>query len=245
MSSEALPALRKAPGPVPAPLPLTFLKQADEQTVAGLAAVCRAAQVHGLDLSSQAEWGVIAAPELPGRTGMAAALQAYAREGAWGISPHLIPHRSLHSLSGTVSQALGLHGTNYGVGGGPGALAESLLAAGALLADGRLPGLWVVLTSATEAQSGTGSAWQAAALALVPDVEECVNKNPRPLPGLLLGVRPLPAEAAGPASWTPLTLEGLVALLADKRDLPEAHWLLGPVGWARLLPASRYTEDRP
>src|SRR5262249_30780400 len=91
------------------------------------------------------DWGVIGSPRFLGRAALATALVRYATEGAWGISPHLIPHRSLHALSGTVSQALKIHGPNYGVGGGNEGAAEALLVAGALRADGLLPGLWVVL----------------------------------------------------------------------------------------------------
>jgi hypothetical protein len=268
VSDEALATLRKNPGSLPAPLPAPFLKQADEQTVVGLAALCRAAQDHGLDLNRQADWGVIAAPELVGRTGMVAALQAFAKEGAWGISPHLIPHRSLHSLSGTVSQALGLHGPNYGVGGGPGAAAEALLAAAALLADGQLPGLWLILTGEVETRNETNFTWQAAALALVPGAETTGE-----LPGLAIGVGSFdcsptsclaashrqpqaPAIAGGsrlnekrekeetkvPAFWPLFTLEALLTLLMNNRDLPAARWRLGPGGWVRLQPA---TEGKP
>src|SRR5262249_9693054 len=81
-----------------------------------------------------------------GRASTAAVIQRFAQEGAWGVSPHHIPHRSLHSLSGTVSQALEIHGPNYGVGGGPNSAAEVLLAAAAMLADRKVPGVWVVLT---------------------------------------------------------------------------------------------------
>jgi hypothetical protein len=66
--------------------------------------------------------------------------------GAWGVSPHLIPHRTLHSLSGTISQALGIHGPNLGVGGGPESAVEIMHVAGVFLAEGRFPGLWVVLS---------------------------------------------------------------------------------------------------
>src|SRR5262249_53454786 len=78
---------------------------------------------------------------------MAYALQRYATEGAWGVSPHLIPNRSLHSVSGAVSLALKIHGPNFGVGGGPGCLLEVLRTATAVLHGDRLPGVWVVLTA--------------------------------------------------------------------------------------------------
>jgi hypothetical protein len=144
---ESLPDLRRHPGPVRGePLPASFLKHADEQTVAGLAAVFKAIHLAGLQTTNFHDWGVAAAPRFLGRPAMAAALQRFGTEGAWGVSPHLIPHRSLHSISGTVSQALKIHGPNFGVGGGPGGVAEVLLAATAMLECQKLPGVWVVLT---------------------------------------------------------------------------------------------------
>jgi hypothetical protein len=62
------------------------------------------------------------------------------------VSPHLIPQQSLHAVSGALSQALGLHGPNLGVGGGPNPGLGAFLIAVAMVADGGLPGLWVVLT---------------------------------------------------------------------------------------------------
>ena len=67
-------------------------------------------------------------------------------EGVWGTSPHLIPHFALHSASGTISLALGLHGPNLGVGGGLHAEAEGFLAALTWLAAGVVPGVWLVLS---------------------------------------------------------------------------------------------------
>lgn len=146
-SLEALAELRRNPGPCSGePLPASFLKHADEQTVAGLGAVYRAIDKGGLQQTCFRDWGVVAAPRFLGRPAMAAALQRFAAEGAWGVSPHLIPHRSLHSLSGTISQALKIHGPNFGAGGGPSGMAEALLAAAALLQGKQLPGVWVVLT---------------------------------------------------------------------------------------------------
>lgn len=147
VSPQSLPELRRHPGSLArAPLPPSFLKHADEQTVAGLAAVYQAIQQANLQDTDFRDWGVVAAPRFLGRPAMAAALQRFAAEGAWGVSPHLIPHRSLHSISGTVSQALKIHGPNFGVGGGPSGTVEVLLAATALLERKRLPGVWVVLT---------------------------------------------------------------------------------------------------
>jgi hypothetical protein len=144
---ESLAELRRNPaGGHESSLPPSFLKHADEQTVAGLAAVYKAIHTAGLSANAFGDWGVLAAPRFLGRPAMAAALQRFQAEGAWGVSPHLIPHRSLHSISGTVSQALKIHGPNFGVGGGPGGAVEVLLAAAAMLEGKKLPGVWVVLT---------------------------------------------------------------------------------------------------
>ncbi len=175
-TEEMLPLLRQKPGPpVGDPLPASFLKNADEQTVAGLNAVFKAIHEHGLAGASFSDWGVLAAPRFLGRVTLAAAMRRFAEEGAWGISPHLIPHRSLHSISGTVSQALKIHGPNFGVGGGPGCTAEALLAATALVVGDKLPGVWVVLTGwdpepdpNLDKQHVTPSVCNALALALTP-----------------------------------------------------------------------------
>ncbi len=153
---EALTELRRQPGTLPAqmrggePLPANFLKQSDEQTVIALAAVLEAIRAHALAPPGQAapfrDWGVLAAPRFLGRPTLTAALPRFQNEGAWGVSPHVIPHRSLHSLSGTISQALQIHGPNYGVGGGPGSELEGLIAAVVMLHDMQLPGVWLVLS---------------------------------------------------------------------------------------------------
>ncbi len=141
-----IPALRKAPGPgAAARIPPTFLKQADQQTVVGLAAVFHAIDAYNLADKSFDDWGVLGVPCSFGRVTVSVALQKFLEEGAWAISPHLIPHGSLHSLSGTISQALKIHGPNLGVGGGPQGAGEGLLVAAAMLARG-LPGVWLILT---------------------------------------------------------------------------------------------------
>jgi hypothetical protein len=173
---ESLAEFRRQPGPVSGPpLPPAFLKHADEQTVAGMTAVNQAIHDHGLAGTDFNDWGVLGAPHFLGRPALAAALQRFGAEGAWGVSPHLIPQRCLHALSGTVSQALKIHGPNYGVGGGPGGTAEVLLAAASTLHCRRLPGVWAVLTSLypnvppdPEGRPAAGSLCVGLALALVP-----------------------------------------------------------------------------
>src|SRR5205085_3519156 len=129
VAPEQVPALRQKPGPgVGESLPNNFLKHADDQTVLALAAVLHAIQDKGLQETDFTHWGVVAGPCFLGRATLVSALQRYDAEGAWGLSPHFIPHRSQHAVSGTISQALKIHGPNLGAGGGPGAVVEGLLA---------------------------------------------------------------------------------------------------------------------
>jgi hypothetical protein len=163
---------------------------------------------------------VVAASRFMGRTALAAALVRFKAEGAWGLSPHLIPHRSLHSLSGTVSQALKIHGPNFGSGGGPGGAADALLTGAAMLPGG-LPGVWVVLTGwepepATDDQGRVitpDCVCNAVALALMP-----VSHDPR----LSLRVVPAGAESRrnGHGGVTLLSLEAVVRTLAGPGGPP-------------------------
>jgi hypothetical protein len=200
----ALPEYRRQPGPAPGPLPASLLRHADEQTVAGLTAVFHAIHDHGLSADGFRDWGVLAAPRFVGRPTMAAALERFIAEGAWGVSPHLIPHRSLHSLSGTISQVLKIQGPNFGVGGGPGSEAEALLTAAAMLRCQRLPGVWAVLTcldpdAAPDAagQPAAGTHLVGLALALAPARPGWSGPRAR----LVAGLRPQqPLSAHGPPS---------------------------------------------
>jgi hypothetical protein len=140
-------ALRRDPGPLPGrDLPASFLKHADEQSVCGLAAVLKAIHESGLGVDAFKDWGVIGAPKYPGRVLAGASMAKFFDQGVRGISPHVIPQNSLHSLSGVISVALEMGGPNVGAGGGRTALAEGLLTAFSLMADGRLPGMWLVAT---------------------------------------------------------------------------------------------------
>ena len=128
------------------PLPAASVKHSDEQTIAALAAVLTA--IHKYDLTGVdfTNWGVLAAPRFLGRQALAHTLQRYAAEGAWGISPHVIPHRLLHAVSGTISLTLRIHGPNFGVDGMPGGTAQLLATAMAVLSTGQVPGVWTVMT---------------------------------------------------------------------------------------------------
>ena len=174
-AADMLPALRRRPGSDrDEPLPAALLKHADDQTVVGLAALARASRRDGSDVGRFAGWGIVAAPRFLGRAALALSLERFLAEGAWGVSPHIVPHDALHAASGTISQVLKIHGPNLGVGGGPGGQSEGLLAALTLLEDGHLPGVWLVLSGWTpelvigrEGHANSAGECQALALALV------------------------------------------------------------------------------
>ena len=149
MTPSDVPVLRKKPGPMPegwGRVPPSLLRYADEQTIAGTAAVFTAMEVMGSHPERFERWGVVAASRYLGRANLAVALRSFMAEGVWGTSPHLIPHFALHSASGTISLALGSHGPNLGVGGGRHAVSEGFLAALTWLATGVVPGVWLVLS---------------------------------------------------------------------------------------------------
>src|SRR5262249_4816887 len=122
------------------------MKSADDQTFVGITALLHAVHAAGWGNASFHDWGAIGVPRFVGRMNIAVAVSQSLRDPTWSVSPNIIPNQSLHSLSGTISLALGLHGPNFGVGGGPNAVAEGLLTAISTMKSGRLPGLWVVLT---------------------------------------------------------------------------------------------------
>lgn len=144
---DAIPQFKQELGlPGDKPFPAAFLKPSDEQTVVAVAAVLKAINQHGLEKENFANWGVIAAPRFLGRIGACDTIYKFETGGAWKASPLFVPHRSLHAVSGTISQALQSRGPNFGVGGGINAPVEGLLSTLTLLDDYPVPGLWVVLT---------------------------------------------------------------------------------------------------
>ena len=141
--------LRNQSAPAGGPsLPPRFLRHADEQTVVGVHAVLRALDggPRGLERRRHA---VVAAPCQSGRLAAARTLAQLPAGGAVTVSPHLVPQCSLHSVAGAVSVALGMHGPHLGVGGGPEALAEGLVAAATLVTgrgDPACTHAWLVAT---------------------------------------------------------------------------------------------------
>jgi len=139
-----IPTLRDAPGPATAPpLPNRFLRYCDEQTVVGMAAVLRAIDRLPGQRPAFDRWGVVAASCQAGRLLGAATVIGTRKAGSQGVSPHVVPQCSLHSQASAVSVALSMHGAHFGIGGGPEAFDEGLLAACSMVSQP----LWLILTA--------------------------------------------------------------------------------------------------
>lgn len=252
-SLSDLPALRETPNHSGRhPIPPRFLRHSDEQTVVGLAAVLRAMDGELLRETSFDQWGVVAAPMFPGRMGGAATFRRYQQGGTAAISPHIIPQNSLHSVSSAISISLGMRGPNFGIGGGPEALAEGLLVAMTLSDPSILPGLWLVLTQwdPEPVPDGLGSAQtETTCLAVALGLRHAMAQDQEGLtlrltasPGQTAGhtricVVPETAEtpAGGPAAGEPAGRADSVPLLGL------ARWLDGEAGgrsvsWTYSLP---------
>jgi hypothetical protein len=146
-SQEQVRDMRTRLGPPGGPpFPASFLKPSDEQTVVALAAVLQAIERYGWQGHNFSRWGAVAAPRFLGRVNGAETIHKFETGGAWKVSPLFVAHRSMHAVSGTISQALKINGPNFGVGGGRNAVAEAMLTALSLLDDCDLPGLWMALT---------------------------------------------------------------------------------------------------
>jgi hypothetical protein len=179
----------------------------------------------------------VAAPGFLGRATLISALNRYEAEGAWGISPHLIPHRSLHAVSGTISQILKIQGPNIGAGGAPGAGVDGLLAGAVLLEGHRLPGVWVVLSDwepemipdETGRLAPVDAICWAVALALVPSrpgwfgPRLCITAR---------GPERSDAPLAGQVARSFSGLEALLRALSNPGTTPiTAVWRLDGGGW--------------
>jgi hypothetical protein len=212
--------------------PVSILKHAEDQTVLALMTVRAALEQEGWQARSFADWGVIAAPNLFGRVSIAQTIQRYQQEGAWGISPHLIPHQSLHATSGTISQALKIYGPNFGIGGGPNAGPDAFLIAAAMMMDGHLPGLWVVLTGyeaewiPTAAGPPPPPICQALALALTPS-----NVGSA---GIHLSFGQARTENEIDPAVPELQFSLLVDEWTQQGGIPQGRWRLSAVNWVEL-----------
>ncbi len=217
---DSIGALRDNPGLESSPpLPPRFLRHADEHTVAGVAAVLRAMaepQLAGTDFS---DWGVLAAPRLPGRLHAAVMLTKFMELGPPAISPHAIPQHSLHAVSSAVSVALGMRGPNFGIGGGPECIAEGLLVALTFLRAAQAPGMWLVLTEwdtepIPDGQGGSTTPAVCCASALALTLDACGGSR--------LRLRATPARR---------TARDLQTWLSDPAMMSASgHWTL-PLSW--------------
>jgi hypothetical protein len=225
---------RKNPNPQP-PSPLTpsQLKNADEQTIAALWAVSES--ITGLERRTVdfSRWGAIAAPIYLGRQAIAASCERYKVEGAWGVSPHMIPQHSLHAVSGTVSQILKMHGPNFGVGNGSGSANDGWITAATLLSENLVPGIWLLLTShvgehlpAEEGQTEVHPPVEAVALALVPGT---TSRS-----GLQVRIGAEEAPSAFLDAMPEFALGALVDELRRTDTPPAAMWRLPGVGWVEV-----------
>jgi len=143
---SAVSALRDAPLPAGCPpLPPRFLRHCDEHTVVGIHALLRviAGRPGRAALHDDA---IVAASCQAGRLMAAKSLAQLKTGGAVTVSTHIVPQASLHSLAGAASVALGMHGPHLGVSGGPGALAEGIVAAVTLVQAAGVPRAWLVVT---------------------------------------------------------------------------------------------------
>jgi hypothetical protein len=112
-------------------------------------------------------------------------LTRFREKGAWGVTPHFIPHSLLHSGAGLLGQAFGLHGPGAGVAGTPGAEGDVLRAAAAWLAGGDLPGAWLVWSWWACESLVPGPPAEALAAAVVPATGEPAAGDPLTLLELL------------------------------------------------------------
>jgi len=177
-----LAAMRKQPPACFSPkLSPLFLKHSDEQTLASLMALYRATADFGLEGEDFGPWAVVSISRFLGRGAFAAMRDKYTVDGAWGVSVQLIPHRTSHSVAGTISLGLGMHGPCVGVNGGTDGENSGLLALPCLMRQRQWRGVWLVssnwspeLTVDPKGQSSSDSVCLATALALA----EADHPNP-------------------------------------------------------------------
>jgi hypothetical protein len=148
-------------------------------------AVLNAVRDWQLDPVGFDQWAVIAAPRHLGLSAFRSAFAQFLSEGAWGVAPLLVSSHSLHSPSGAISQALGAHGPNLGVGGAAGSEEQALLAAANLLEDPSISGVWVVLTGCEYGTPADGSE--------TPSLRNCE--------ALALALKPLDPDWTGSRLW--------------------------------------------
>ncbi len=110
-------------------LPPRFLRHADEQTVIGMYSIVQAMATDTHDSRDISNDAVIAATCLAGQPSAARTMIGLRDKGPVAVTPHIVPQCSLHSVASAASVGFGMHGPNFGVGGGLHAPAEGFLLA--------------------------------------------------------------------------------------------------------------------
>lgn len=221
--NEDIDRLRRAPLPRGVSVPASFLRTADDQTVAGFAAMAKAVDEFDIDVESMHSWSVLGSTRFVGRAICAHAMTRHREVGAAGISVHVIPQQSLHSLSGALSVAFGMHGPNFGVGGGPRGAEEAFLTAFSFYDAAVCPGMWLVLTGwdpepipDAQGRNTIASRCSALALALAPGVPGAA--------GFRLGVA-LRRGSSSVRAGVPPDVASLSQLFQHPGSLPHGkHW---------------------
>jgi hypothetical protein len=128
-------------------LPPNLLKHSDEQTLASLVALQRAIAQPCLAGEDYSQWGIVSSSRFLGRAAFAAVMDRYRADGPWRVSVQVIPHRTPHAVSGTMSLALHSHGPSLGAGGGIDDDGQAVLTLASLLRPGGCPGAWAAFSA--------------------------------------------------------------------------------------------------
>jgi len=142
--AELAATRKEPPACFSAKLTPQLLKHSDEQTLASLVALYAAIADFGMAAEDFGPWGVVSLSRSLGRGAFAAVMDKYRIDGAWGVSVQVIPHRTPHAVSGTISLGLGMHGPAIGANGGPDGDATALLVLPGLFAERHWRGVWLV-----------------------------------------------------------------------------------------------------
>jgi hypothetical protein len=132
---------------LPKSLSPQLLRHSDEQTLASLVAISEAIQNANMAKSDFNEWAIVSASRNLGRSAFAAVIDKYRDEGPWGVSVHVIPHCTAHSVAGTISLVLKSHGPCIGVGVGDDLEVDALLSTACILQRPDWFGAWVVFSA--------------------------------------------------------------------------------------------------
>ena len=132
---------------LPKPLSPQLLRYSDEQTLASLVAISEAIRSVNMTNNDFHDWAIVSSSRSLGRSAFAAVIDKYQDEGPWGVSVHVIPHCTSHSVAGTISLALESHGPCIGAGVAGNDELDALLAAACILRQPDWFGAWIVFSA--------------------------------------------------------------------------------------------------